>query len=102
MLGKTIVDFICSGYFVMALSADNLLYVWGALMRYDNGAVIGVGDGGTVARNYPVLATMTAFGNRTISKMSAGFSTAFVLTTDGTLFGLGDTTYFQVCHTSLY
>jgi alpha-tubulin suppressor-like RCC1 family protein len=95
LLSKNITMVATGGALVIVLTADNKLISWGALTT-NTGTVIGAGDGATLQRSTPVNMDMTAFGSKAVSKISTGAYTAQALTTDGSVFGLGDNSYLMV------
>jgi alpha-tubulin suppressor-like RCC1 family protein len=77
----------------LLISIDKKLYAWGALVRTVYNAVVAVGDGSLSAASTPVNVDTSALQFKTITKISASISTAHVLTSDGTVYGMGDNQY---------
>jgi alpha-tubulin suppressor-like RCC1 family protein len=72
------------------LPLDNKLYSWGGL----NAGTYTTGDGtASTSSNVPVSVSMTAFGTKTLTKITTSATTAYALTSDGSLFGMGEATY---------
>ncbi len=66
------------------------MYSWGGL----NAGTYTTGDGtASTSSNVPVSVSMTAFGTKTLTKITTSATTAYALTSDGTLFGMGEATY---------
>jgi hypothetical protein len=95
------------GYFSMGLTNSNKIYTWGTLFYYVSGIVtpLGTGDNTANQRYLPTLlstASGTALNGKTIQDIKAGPAVAFVLSTDGTVCGLGYNFYSQVLKFNIF
>lgn len=88
--GEQIVQLAAGFYHSMALTSQGRLYAWG------ENAYGELGLGNRVARTRPVLVQMGPLAGKTIVELHAGVWTSWVLTSDGKVFGWGDSTYGQL------
>ena len=83
--GKTVSKLSLSGFHILVLTTDGLLFGWGLNMR----GQIGDGTSG-VNRSTPVAVDMTgALAAKTITDISAGYEHSHVLASDGTVYAWG-------------
>jgi alpha-tubulin suppressor-like RCC1 family protein len=96
--GKTVKSIAAGGGYSMALTTDSSIFGWGAVATYDltsTVTVIGVGDGGNSYSSTPVMLTKSGYAGKTISSISASFTNAMALASDGTIYSFGDNSYYQ-------
>lgn len=88
--GEEIVQLVAGFYHSMALTSQGRLYAWG------ENAYGELGIGNRIARTRPVLVQMGPLAGKSIVELHAGVWTSWVLTSDGKVFGWGDSTYGQL------
>jgi alpha-tubulin suppressor-like RCC1 family protein len=94
--GKTMSMMAAGGYISMVLNTDSSIYAWGTLSSIANSTMLGMGDGAGVARNVPTVISSSLYGNKTIKSISASYSNAMALASDGSIYAFGDNSYLQV------
>jgi alpha-tubulin suppressor-like RCC1 family protein len=93
--GKMVKMIAAGGSYSMALTTDSSIFGWGAVANNSAGGVIGVGDGGNYYSSTPVMLTNSVYAGKTISSISASFTNAMALASDGTIYSFGDNSYYQ-------
>jgi hypothetical protein len=91
--GVVIVKAKVEGYYTIAQSSNGDLYSWGAITDR-NGTNTVIGDGTSVYHELPTLLSASLFGNKTVIDFDVSQYNAMVLTNDGTVYSIGDGTYF--------
>jgi alpha-tubulin suppressor-like RCC1 family protein len=91
--GVVIVKAKVEGYYTIAQSSNGELYSWGAITDI-NGTIAVIGDGTSVYHEIPTPLSPSLFGNKTIIDFDVSQYNAMVLTSDGTVYSIGDGTYF--------
>ena len=80
---KTIVQIAAGDAHAAALADDGTVFTWGG-----NGQGP-LGDGTTTQKTSPIALPASAFSNKTITKITAGWSHTLALASDGTVFAWG-------------
>jgi hypothetical protein len=101
--GKSFKKVYCGGYITFVHAMDNSIYAFGALVASPSSTTaIGSCDGGAAKAN-PVSCVMTNVNPKVTASISASFSNAMLVTTDGSLFTVGAATNYLVildCNTN--
>jgi alpha-tubulin suppressor-like RCC1 family protein len=99
LAGITISKIAVSGLLSMALGA-NKIFFWGIFAMQTSGSTTYAGfdgtNGATSYKNAPYAMSMSFLGSKTIDNIFCGPSSAFVLTSDGYVFGIGYNGAYQL------
>jgi hypothetical protein len=102
--GKSFKKVYCGAYITFVHAVDNSVYAFGALVATSSSTTaIGSCDGTGAARTYPVSCIMTNVNPKVTASISASFSNAMLVTTDGSLFTTGAAANYLVifhCNTN--